>query len=156
VLHDHDHDRVAATPSAPQTHGVLNTDIPPVQPTRSAITVAGILGVINCSRIAGSNWSTADLAGSRAYFGGPSKAIAARTVHRETPTSRRSIGSPTLRNNSLHCPRLSGVESLQPRWVLKRWPRLCSIRNPKPLLGRALKRLGPRPHRVSAGTADAD
>ena len=64
----------------------MNTVIPRVQPTRSAITVAGILGAtINCSRIARSNSSTADPAGFRSYLGGPCEAIAARTVFRETP-----------------------------------------------------------------------
>ena len=60
--------------------------IPRVHPTRSAITVAGIVGtMVSCSRIASSNPSTADPDGFRSYFGGPSEAIAARTVFRETP-----------------------------------------------------------------------
>ena len=95
--------------------------IPRVQPTRSAITVAGIVGTtINCSRIARSNPSTADPAGFRSYFGGPSEAIAARTVFRETPNVLAIIliGNPSARcslrisaqsstdNNSLRSPRL--------------------------------------------------
>jgi len=64
----------------------LNTVIPRVHPTRSAITVAGIVGTAcSCSRIRGSNTSTADPAGLRTYLGGPSAGNAARTVSRETP-----------------------------------------------------------------------
>src|SRR3954467_306213 len=59
-----------------------------VQPTRSAITVAGIVGTaINNSRIRGSTASTIDPAGARAYRGGPSDANAARTVFFETPNT---------------------------------------------------------------------
>jgi hypothetical protein len=99
----------------------LNTVIPRVHPTRSAITVAGILGAtINCSRIARSNPSTADPDGFRSYLGGPSEAIAARTVFLETPNvlAINLIGNPSARcslrisaqsstdNNSLRSPRL--------------------------------------------------
>ena len=59
------------------------------QPTRSAITVAGIVGTaLNNSRIRGSNPSTRDPAGARSYLGGPSLANAAFTVFREQPTTR--------------------------------------------------------------------
>ena len=69
----------------------LNTVIPRVHPTRSAITVAGIVGTtFSCARIASSNASTADPAGFRSYFGGPSEATAARTVFRETPNVPRN------------------------------------------------------------------
>jgi hypothetical protein len=60
--------------------------MPRSQPTRSAITVAGIVGTArSCSRIRCSKASTADPTGARTYFGGPSAASAARTVLRETP-----------------------------------------------------------------------
>jgi len=59
------------------------------QPTRSAITVAGIRGnARSSSRIRGSYSSTSDPAGSRSYIGGPSLANAAFTVFREQPTTR--------------------------------------------------------------------
>ena len=48
--------------------------------------MAGIVGTTwSCSRIRGSNASTADPAGFRTYLGGPSATSAARTVLRETP-----------------------------------------------------------------------
>ena len=99
----------------------LNTVIPRLQPTRSAITVAGIVGTsLNCSRIASSNSSTTDPAGARSYRGGPSEATAARTVFRDTPNVRAIvlIGNPSARrsrrisaqsstaNNSLRSSRL--------------------------------------------------
>jgi hypothetical protein len=63
--------------------------IPYGQPTRSAITVAGIVGTaLNNSRIRGSNPSTRDPAGVRSYLGGPSLANAAFTVFREQPITR--------------------------------------------------------------------
>src|SRR5215218_2817668 len=63
-----------------------NVRIPNGQPTRSAITVAGIVGTaLNNSRIRGSNPSTRDPAGVRSYLGGPSLANAAFTVFREQP-----------------------------------------------------------------------
>jgi hypothetical protein len=63
--------------------------IPYGQPTRSAITVAGIVGTaFNSSRIRGSNTSTRDPAGVRSYLGGPSLANAAFTVFREHPITR--------------------------------------------------------------------
>ena len=63
--------------------------IPNGQPTRSAITVAGIDGSKRSnSRIRGSNSSTLEPAGFRTYFGGPSQANAAFTVFREQPITR--------------------------------------------------------------------
>lgn len=51
--------------------------------------MAGILGyAFGSSRIRGSTASTADPGGRRAYLGGPSVAIAARTVFLETPNTR--------------------------------------------------------------------
>jgi RimJ/RimL family protein N-acetyltransferase len=65
--------------------------IPRVQPIRSAITVAGIVGTsANNSRIRGSNTSTADPAGERTYLGGPSDPMADLTVFLEIP-NRRAI-----------------------------------------------------------------
>ena len=59
------------------------------QPTRSAITVAGIRGnARSSSRIRGSYSSTSNPAGARSYLGGPSLANAAFTVFREQPTTR--------------------------------------------------------------------
>ena len=99
----------------------MNTVIPRVHPTRSASTVAGIVDTrSSCSRIASSNASTADPAGLRSYFGGPSEAIAARTVFREIPNvlAMVLIGNPSARcsrrisaqsstdNNSLRSSRL--------------------------------------------------
>ena len=80
----------------------MNTVIPRVQPTRSAITVAGIVGTaVNCARIASSKPSTADPAGLRTYFGGPSLATAARTVLREIPNvlAINLIGNPSAQCN---------------------------------------------------------
>ncbi len=69
----------------------FNTVIPRVQPIRSAITVAGIVGTsANNSRILGSNPSTADPCGDRTYLGGPSDPIADLTVFLEIP-NRRAI-----------------------------------------------------------------
>src|ERR671932_2280617 len=67
----------------------LSTVNPRVQPIRSAITVAGIVGyAASSSRIRGSTPSTIDPAGQRTYFGGPAVANAARTVLREQPITR--------------------------------------------------------------------
>ncbi len=63
-----------------------STNAERVHPIRSAITVAGIVGVFdNNARICGSNTSTTDPARARSYFGGPSEANAARTVFLATP-----------------------------------------------------------------------
>lgn len=65
-----------------------STLIERVQPTRCAITVAGIVGYArNNSRICGSTAPTIDPAGWRTYFGGASEANAHRTVLRETPNT---------------------------------------------------------------------
>ena len=72
--------RIAATRSR-------NHDIDPDQPTRSAITVAGICGYTdNNARILGSAALIADSTGARSYRGGPSLASAAATVLRATPS----------------------------------------------------------------------
>jgi integrase len=78
----------------------LSTVSPRSHPIRSAITVAGIVGQpASSSRIRGSNASTADPAGFRSYLGGPSLAIAARTVFLEIPSIRAIslIASPSPR-----------------------------------------------------------
>ena len=60
-----------------------NHEIDPVQPTRSAITVAGICGyAINSALTCGSTALIAEGAGARWYFGGPSLANASATVSR--------------------------------------------------------------------------
>jgi len=72
------------------------------QPTRSAITVAGIVGnAFNNSRIRGSNPSTTDPTGRRQYLGGPSLANAAFTVFLATPSTRAisEIAIPSDRRN---------------------------------------------------------
>ena len=77
-----------------------STRIDRSQPIRSAITVAGIAGYArSSSRIRGSTASTIDPARARSYFGGPSLAIAARTVFLDTPITRAIslIGSPSAR-----------------------------------------------------------
>jgi hypothetical protein len=57
-----------------------------VQPIRSAITVAGIVGhAWSSSRILGSATSTIDPCGARSYRGGPSAAKARLTVFLEHP-----------------------------------------------------------------------
>jgi hypothetical protein len=67
----------------------FSTVRPRSQPIRSAITVAGIVGYdASSSRIRGSTASTIDPARFRSYFGGPSLAIAARTVFLEIPSTR--------------------------------------------------------------------
>lgn len=64
-----------------------NNDVDPVQPTRSANTVAGIRGVTtNKRRTSFSNASNDDPAGLRSYFGAVSAANARSTVPRETPS----------------------------------------------------------------------
>ncbi len=66
-----------------------NQEIEPVQPTRWAITVAGICGYVdNNARIRGSTALIAEATGSPWYFGGPSLATAAATVSRAMPSCR--------------------------------------------------------------------
>jgi hypothetical protein len=68
-----------------------NHDGEPDQPTRSAITVAGIAGNCSSSRLTrGSNGSNADGTLSREYFGGESEFTARDTVSRDNP-SRAAI-----------------------------------------------------------------
>jgi hypothetical protein len=74
--------------------------MPRVHPTRSAITVAGIVGTsLRWARIASSNASTAEPAGLRSYFGGPYEAKAVRTVFREifNVLAMVLIGNPSAR-----------------------------------------------------------
>ena len=64
-----------------------NHDGDPVQPTRSAITVAGINGnSTNKARTRGSNASNADGTGARTYAGGRSEASALETVSLASPS----------------------------------------------------------------------
>lgn len=87
----------------------MKTVIPRSQPTRSAITVAGIVGnACSCSRIRDSNASTADPVGFRTYFGGPSDASAERTVFRETPNVLAII---LIGNPSVLCSRRISAQS---------------------------------------------
>lgn len=65
-----------------------NQLIDPVQPTRSAITVAGMSGVAAKSwRTNGSNGANAVATAGRSYFGGRSEASARATVDRPTQRS---------------------------------------------------------------------
>jgi hypothetical protein len=83
--------------------------MPRSQPTRSAITVAGIDGVAsNNRRIPGSNASTADPAGARSYFGGLAEANADATVFREIPNCL-AIARPD--NRSDRCNRRISAQS---------------------------------------------
>ena len=83
--------------------------MPRSQPTRSAITVAGIDGVAsNNRRISGSNASTADPTGARSYFGGLDEANAAATVFREIPNCL-AIARPD--NRSDRCNRRISAQS---------------------------------------------
>ena len=94
-------DPAADTPDATPGPDRAKYGLTPLShPTRSAITVAGIVGnACNNSRIRGSNASTADPADRRTYCGGPSEANAARTVLRETPRAIILIGIPSARCN---------------------------------------------------------
>ena len=66
-----------------------NHVIDPVQPTRSAITVAGISGVAASScRTSGSNGVNDVVTAGRSYLGGRSDANARSTVDLPTPRSR--------------------------------------------------------------------
>ena len=63
--------------------------IDPVQPTRSAITVAGMSGVVTSScRTNGSNGVNDVGTAARSYFGGRSDANARSTVDLPIPRSR--------------------------------------------------------------------
>jgi len=74
-----------------------STDAECSQPTRSAITVAGISGnSLSNDRIRGSNASTFDPAGARTYRGGTSEANAARTVFRANPKRRAIVLIPNF------------------------------------------------------------
>jgi hypothetical protein len=66
-----------------------STRIERVQPIRSPITVAGIVGyALSSSRMRGSTASTIDPASLRSYLGGASERSAAFTVFREMPNTR--------------------------------------------------------------------
>ena len=63
--------------------------IDPIQPTRSASTVAGMSGVAASSwATSGSNGLNAVGTAARSYFGGRSQANARSTVDRPIPRSR--------------------------------------------------------------------
>ena len=67
----------------------MSTVIPRDQPIRSAITVAGIVGVCDSNRrIRGSTSSTADPVAARRYLGGASATSLAFTVFFEIPNCR--------------------------------------------------------------------
>ena len=75
-----------------------NQVIDPVQPTRSAITVAGMSGVVlSNARTSGSNGSNEVGTGGRSYFGGRSEANARSTVDLPIPRSRATCrcGTPS-------------------------------------------------------------
>lgn len=83
--------------------------MPRSQPTRSAITVAGIEGVAsNNRRISGSKLSIADPTAARSYLGGPDEANADATVFREIPNCL-AIARPD--NRSDRCNRRISAQS---------------------------------------------
>ena len=83
--------------------------MPRVHPSRSAITVAGIVGHTRSnSRIRGSTASTTDPAGRRTYLGGPSLANADFTVFLLT-LSTRAI--PLIDMPSARCSRRISAQS---------------------------------------------
>ena len=68
------------------------------QPTRSAITVAGISGnSASSARIRGSHSSTADPFGARSYFGRPTDPKVRLTVFLEIPNRRDALDRHALR-----------------------------------------------------------
>jgi hypothetical protein len=76
----------------------LNQRIEPVQPTRSASTVAGMSGTsASSARTAGSNAVNDDGPGFRSYRGGASEFTALMTVLREIPNCAaiRAFGTPS-------------------------------------------------------------
>ena len=103
--------------------------MPRVQPIRSAITVAGMSGVLaNSRRISASTASTADPAGARSYAGGCDQRTAARTVLRATPSCRAMVLTPSFsakcsRLISAHCS--TSITSLSPDPIATAW-RLAS------------------------------
>lgn len=75
-----------------------NHDDDPVQPTRSAITVAGMSGVsVNKPRTLASTVTNDVSAGARSYRGGASDLTALITVVREIPNRAaiRACGTPS-------------------------------------------------------------
>jgi hypothetical protein len=97
----------------------LSTVNPRVQPIRSAITVAGIVGsALSNSRIRGSTASTTDPCGARTYFGGPSEANAAFTVFFEHPITRATalIGIRSARCNRRISAQSSTLSTLPILW----------------------------------------
>lgn len=98
-------------------------EIDPVQPTRSAITDAGIVGVSASSRrTAGSTCNQAELVtAGRSYLGGPSAATAPATVARAIPSC---FAIARCDNPSLRCSRLISAQSSNEitRPIVVRWP----------------------------------
>lgn len=83
--------------------------MPRSQPTRSAITVAGIEGVAsNNRRISGSKLSITDPTAARSYLGGPDEANADATVFLEIPNCL-AIARPD--NRSDRCNRRISAQS---------------------------------------------
>ena len=92
-----------------------NQVIDPVQPTRSAITVAGMSGVLSSScRTAGSNGVNDVGTAGRSYLGGPSDATARATVDRPTPKSRATWRCGTPSATSRRIKAQSSIEITHP------------------------------------------
>ena len=98
------------------------TMIDPVQPTRSAITVAGICGYsASNARIRGSNALNADDAtGARSYFGGPSRGQRlGHRVSRDSPSCRAiaRCDNPRCDADAGSTPSLPKRSPIQSDWV---------------------------------------
>ena len=82
-----------------------NQVIDPAQPTRSAITVAGMSGCSSkTARTRDSNGANEVATGIRSYFGGPSDATARATVDLPIPSSRATCrcGTPTATSRRIN------------------------------------------------------
>jgi hypothetical protein len=78
---------------------VWNHDADPPQPTRSAITDAGIEGNSdNRTRTGSSNPSNTDAAGGLEYDGGPCERTPSRPSSARRPSGQRSLAATTLRH----------------------------------------------------------
>lgn len=109
-----------------------NHVIDPVQPTRSATTVAGMSGVsCNSARTRGSNATKEDSVGVRSYCGGESVRTAFSTVVREIPSlaAIRAFGTPSAANRRINA-QSSKVITLQSSSVHFSPPKLTSFRAP--------------------------
>ncbi len=109
-----------------------NQVIDPVQPTRSASTVAGMSGVSsNNARTRGSNATNEESVGVRSYCGGESDLTAFNTVVLEIPNlaAIRAFGTPSAASLRINA-QSSKVITLQSSSVHFSPPELTSFRAP--------------------------